>query len=261
MSTELLAIAATIKAAEILADSTKSAAIISGVIGGVGIGVGLFISWMTALHLQRVSRLVDTRKVVYLELVEEYSNMLIGFYGLGYNIRETWEAQRGLIYSFSRALDKAGFVCETATKAEIFKFAKVFKEKYLFIDSEISPIFDILDELNDLDSKHSKIMQRFNDAATSFEIIKRESPNSEKLDNILKYFDEKLEESKQCLPLITAKEAEFKAKKALIHDLILEFTEALNDMVFPITHLLRKELGAKTDIILDKKLHLDYKNM
>ncbi|MCR6567045.1 hypothetical protein [Acinetobacter baumannii] len=52
----------TIKAAQIQADY----ALISASIGAVGIILGILISWYTALHLQKVARLAETRRDVYL---------------------------------------------------------------------------------------------------------------------------------------------------------------------------------------------------
>ncbi|EPF6740910.1 hypothetical protein NPI17_002817, partial [Acinetobacter baumannii] len=62
----------TIKAAQIQADY----ALISASIGAVGIILGILISWYTALHLQKVVRLAETRRDVYLELIEHYSFMV-----------------------------------------------------------------------------------------------------------------------------------------------------------------------------------------
>ncbi|MDC4699695.1 hypothetical protein OHV78_15630 [Acinetobacter baumannii] len=66
----------TIKAAQIQADY----ALISASIGAVGIILGILISWYTALHLQKVARLAETRRDVYLELIEHYSFMVNGFF-------------------------------------------------------------------------------------------------------------------------------------------------------------------------------------
>lgn len=68
-------IEATIKAAQIQANY----ALISAFIGAVGIILGILISWYTALHLQKVARLAETRRDVYLELIEHYSFMVNGF--------------------------------------------------------------------------------------------------------------------------------------------------------------------------------------
>lgn len=257
MLEEMLAAQATIKAAELQAEATMWAA----AIGGSGIVIGLLISWWTALHLQKVARIAETRRNVYLELVEAYSNMVSGFYTIGFDIEKNWKLQTTLILNFSKAIDKTTFVCKTETKSEIYKLLKIFKEKYLLINGEMNSVLETLGELNDLTSRHEQIMSRFDEALATLEIIKREGRDDEKTNHILKYFDEKTDESELCIPLITEKAKELDAKKTPMQLSIVEFVDELNDLILPITHMLRKELGAKTDVSLDLKLHLSAKEI
>ncbi|EPJ3578508.1 hypothetical protein LJD50_003610, partial [Acinetobacter baumannii] len=74
MSEEIISAIATIKGAQIQAYYT----LIASCVGAVGIVVGIILSWYTALHLQKVSRLAETRKTVYLEFAEAYSKLIAG---------------------------------------------------------------------------------------------------------------------------------------------------------------------------------------
>ena len=252
MLEEMLTAQATIQAAEIQAKATLTAAIY----GGIAIAFGLIITWWTALHLQKVARIAETRRNVYLELVEAYSNMGSGFYTIGFDIEKNWKLQTTLILNFSKAIDKTTFVCKTETKSEIYKLLKIFKEKYLLINGEMNSVLETLGELNDLTSRHEQIMSRFDEASAKLEIIKREGHDDEKINHILKYFDEKMDESERCIPLITEKAKELDAKKTPMQLSIVKFVDELNDLILPISHMLRKELGAKTDVDLDLKVHL-----
>lgn len=257
MPDEILTTQAIIRAAELQAEAT----VFAGLIGAVAIVCGLILSWRTALHLQRVSRLAETKRDVYLDLVQAYSEMITGFQMLGSEIEKNWISQKVLILNFSKMVDKVSFICETETKNEIFNFLELFKEKYLVVENQIEPILKVSEELGSLVSQHKIIMERFDNAARVLETIKIENRNPDKIENILKYFDEKLLEADRCLPLLTQKEIEFNSMRKPAHDLITSFVHDLGDMVLPITRRLRKELGAKTNIILDDKLHLRIRDM
>jgi hypothetical protein len=245
-----MAIAATIQAAEIQASATKIAAIY----GGLALGVGVFASWLTSLHLQKVARLAETRRDVYLELVESYSLMITGFQLLLSDLEKHWEAQQTLILNFSKAVDKTAFICETKTKEEILNFLENFGEKIQELHAEINPLIVRKGEIDNLFNRHSRAMELFNNAAMEMERIKIHGDGEDRIPHISKYFDEKLEESAVCIKNMNEIADDIKTKSASIKPLLTTLINESNANANLIVHLLRKELGAKTDIELDKKL-------
>ncbi|BFM87750.1 hypothetical protein JUNP586_2192 [Acinetobacter baumannii] len=110
---------ATIKAAQIQANY----ALISASIGAVGIILGILISWYTALHLQKVARLAETRRDVYLELIEHYSFMVNGFSKFLLD-SHSWTFFFENITKFCITVDKAAFISTTETKKNFMSFLK-----------------------------------------------------------------------------------------------------------------------------------------
>lgn len=255
MIEEMITAQATIEAAEI----QKWGTIWAALIGGLGIILGLLISWYTALHIQKVNRIADTRRGVYLDMVGAYSDMIAGFHLLLLDFDKNWPNQIHAIMDFSNKVDKAAFVCETETKEKIFEFLKSFEDTYLKLQNEVKPLKELIDDLNSLSNKHAEIMLNFQEAQKVLEKIKIEDRDNQKIQNILNYFDEKLKEGEKYLLLITQKENEVNEKIKSSHIFITSLVNNLNDRVLPISHLLRNELGAKTNIELDMKIHKEIK--
>lgn len=205
------------------------------------------------MHFQKVARLAETRKNVYLELVEAYSNMFSAFHLLLSDIKNNWPILIKSILDFGKEVDKTMFVCETKTKVEILRFLDVFKEAIESFHEEMVDVRELADELDSLSKEHDEIMQRFAEASNTLHKIKIEEPNSDKIESIFKYFDEQLKRSKEHIPLIVQKENELIARVKVMQPYITKLTDNLNKNILPISHLLRAELGAKTDIQLDIK--------
>lgn len=255
MLEKMLAAQATIKAAELQAEATMWAA----AIGGVAIVFGLLFSWRTALHLQRVARLAETRKNVYLDMVGAYSDMITGFHTLLLEFEKNWPNQIHAIMEFSKKVDVATFVCETETKEKIFEFLKSFENTFLYLQNEMTPLKELIDELNSLSNRHKEIISNFEEAAKALEKIKIENRDPQKIQNILDYVEEQMRDGSKYVPLIAQKEGEVKEKINSVYPFIKKLADDLNDRVLPITHLLREELGAKTNIKLDVKIHEEIK--
>lgn len=249
-----MTIAASIQAAEIQAAATFNATITAAIIGAIGIGGGVVASWFTALHLQKVARLSETRKVVYLELVESYSLMITGFQFLLSELDKHWETQQTLILNFSKAVDKATFICETETKAEILEFLEHFGEKIRILQSEINPLIARKEEINSLFNAHSRAMELFNNAVMEIERIKIHGDGEDRIPHIYKYFDEKLVEGEEHINNMKEIAEDIKSKSVSIKPLLTTLINESNANANLIVHMLRKELGAKTNVELDKKL-------
>jgi len=255
MLEEMLTAQATIQAAEI----QKWGSIWAAFIGGAALALGVWFSWRTSLHLQTVARLAETRKNVYLDLVGSYSDMITGFHTLLLDFNKKWPLQVDAIMSFGKKADIASFICETETKADIFEFLKSFQPIYFDFFSDMKPIQKLSEELDDLVKRHDEIMSRFDDAWNILQKIKIEEPDNQKIKNILDYIDTQLKYGDEQILLITQKENELIQEKKVAQACIEELIQKLNESVLPITHLLRKELGAKTNIELDTRIHKEIK--
>lgn len=247
MNYELLAIQATVKAAELQAEATVWAA----VVGGIAIGMGLFISWFTALHIQKVNRLTEIRRDVYLDLVDSYSDMVTGFHTLLLDFDKNWPNQINSIMKVSKNIDKASFVCETITKAKIFEFIKLFNATYLNLKDVVKPIIKNMEELNKLKNKYNEIYLRKSNAHSELDKINMEGLDPLKIEHIINYLKEQSDREKSIIPLISSKEHQLRLLIIAIQPFISNIIDELNEEVIPISHLLRKELGAKTNVNLD----------
>ncbi len=254
MIDEMNAVKATIVAAEI----QKMGTIWAAIIGGCALAGSVFASWRTALHLQKVARLAETRKNVYLHLAESYSELTTSLYLLLFNIPKNIPKYHQALIQFGREIDKTIFICETETKEEIFKFLKLFEEKINSIAVEVEELKDIAEEVQTLSERHKKYMDRFEEASNVLERIKIEGGITSKVELILKYFDEQLKLSEECIILIEQKESELDIKIDNFKPKLDLLTNTLNSEVLNITHLLRKELGARTDVNLDKMISSEF---
>lgn len=255
MIEEILTAQATIQAAEI----QKWGNIWAALLGGAAIGLGVLASWYTSLRLQRDDRLIETKRDVYLELVESYSNIVLELQMTPSDVIKRYPKLEESFLNFSVRADKAIFICQTNTKKEIVSFLKDFAETSNSILVKILGVRDLAKDLEDLSSQHEKIMKRFNDAVDVLEGIKMEDPGSEKIPTILEYFQSQIDLSKKHMPLITQKEAELKENLDELHLYIENLISSMADQVAPVVHLLRKELGTTTDIELDLKINSQFK--
>lgn len=250
-----MAIAATIRAAEIQASATKIAA----VYGGLALGAGVFASWLTSLHLQKVARLAETRRDIYLELVASYSNMINGFFILPSDVGNRWHEQEKLVLKFSHSMDKAIFICDTSTKEQLFEFILFFQAKYKSIHDEIMPIMVEIGKLNLLKENHIKIMQGFDFSVSEIEKMQIEGIDEIKIGNTLNFMKDKLAKGEDIEKQLESQNESIWEMIDPLKTNIVSMTEELNTSAVPIVRLLRKELGAKTDIQLEDKIIQKYK--
>lgn len=242
---------ATIKAAEIQRDG----AVYSALIGGLALGVGVFASWRTALHLQRVARLMETRKDVYLSLAASYSEMVTEIYLVMHDIKNNVPKVTQAIINFSKNVDKAIFICETDTKVEIVNFLKVFEVFCEALRADLNELSRLANELDDLSNQSDMLIKKFNDAMRVYDEVWMENPKSERVPNILNYTDAQLKRNNENIELIVKKEDELNHCKKTTEPHIDELVKELNSKVVIVTYKLRRELGAETDINLDTEIN------
>jgi hypothetical protein len=247
-----MAIAATVRAAEIQAKAT----ILAAGIGALGIAAGIWFSWRTALSLQKKERITEIKKDVYLELTEAYSSLISELVLVS---NGKWTAFIDALMLFSKKVDKAQFICEPENKETLLKFSRFLFETIKDFAPEIQEFIEFKEELDDLLKKHEKIMGRFEDASNALEKIKIENPNQQQIDNILEYFNEQVGYSKELLPQITVKENEVNEAKKILDSKVHLIVDKLNEQALPVSQFLREELGSKNNIQLDFEIYSKYK--
>lgn len=247
----IITVAATIQAAEIQAEAT----IKSACIGATGICVGVIISWCTALHLQKVARLTEVKSVVYLEMIESYSNMTMGMTAVLFDSFEKWANHQNLIANFNSSLEKVRFICETETKVKITNSFSIFWEVYNNIDELVPPIRKIREDIINRKARKNEITTLFGEKFHHFEELKKADPNNSELNNILKSMNRLIEELEEVERELKNDEDILREKSVITQIKINETIKNLNLKFLPIIHLLRKEIGAKTDVQKDLFLY------
>ncbi|XYS40617.1 hypothetical protein ACSUAE_11240 [Acinetobacter baumannii] len=179
---------ATIKAAQIQANY----ALISAFIGAVGIILGILISWYTALHLQKVARLAETRRDVYLELIEHYSFMVNGFSKFLLD-SHSWTFFFENITKFCITVDKAAFISTTETKKELYEFLESFNDNLNRRIQSVNEFMEAVEELEQLKIKRKNLTEIFNKKMELLDNLQIQNPRDERIPKILNFIDEKSE--------------------------------------------------------------------
>lgn len=254
MNTEELAANATITAANIQADIAMQAAYLNS----AAIIIGIFISWMTALHVQKVARLAETRRNVYLELIENFSEMHTAFY--------TFINQDApLVHLIEKAnkfgitADKASFVAKTTTKKDIYIFLATFQEKITSVLPYIEDHIAAKENFDILISLHKSTTEAFKSKIKYIEELYLSNSSDTSISRINEILEKNLEESERQMESINQSLNDLNLTQSIAKSKITEFLNSINDLAIPISHKLRSELGAKTDIELDYSIHKENK--
>ncbi|EXI35463.1 hypothetical protein J647_3647 [Acinetobacter baumannii 846928] len=256
MSEEIFSALATIKGAQIQAYYT----LIASCVGAIGIVVGIILSWYTALHLQKVSRLAETRKGVYLEFAEAYSMLLNGLQLIQIEKHKYQNELFSRFSNFSTCLDKIMFVCNTETKKEVVNYINNIMPNIELIMFEIAGYFDLSQKLDALVKDHDESIESLKNLYQKLDELRIENPSDERTDNIFKLIEFKLKESERLIQPIIEKEKEFEEKHEQIAFKIKKITNDLNANIGEVIFMLRKEIGAKTDIHLDQTISVNYQS-
>ncbi|WP_312049205.1 hypothetical protein [Acinetobacter courvalinii] len=254
MNSEQLAASATITAANIQADITMQAAYFNF----AAIVIGIFLSWMTALHIQKVARLAETRRNVYLELMESFSEMHTAFYSFT-NKDDSEETLINKINKFSIIADKASFVAKTSTKRDIYNFLNSFRENSEKLGPFIVDYIEAKDNFNKHISLHSSEIDELNSRIDYLEEIRLNNPDDKRISELMGIIDGKIKVAETKLTAVNEAYEELGLQKAIVKQQIIIFLDSINDLALPISHKLRDELGAKTDIKLDYSIHKSQK--
>ncbi|MEG8138078.1 hypothetical protein DZD37_02920, partial [Acinetobacter baumannii] len=125
---------------------------------------------------------------------------------------------------------------------------------------EIASYFDSSQSLEVLVKDHQESLESLDRFYLKLDELHIDNPEDERSKNIFKLIDFKLKQSERLIQPISEKEKELEEKHEEIAENIKKFTNELNEGVTEVIYLLRKEIGAKTDIHLDKKLSINYQS-
>lgn len=255
-----MTIAATIQAAEIQANATSKATVIAACIGGFSIFLGVIASWYTALHLQKVARLSETRKEVYLEFFETYTFMTSEIKLMLDKLNEKWPDFNKCVFSLNNKMNKVLFICETKNKESLYIYSVLLVEKINEFVNEIKPLADLkiehsrlLEDLNQLKiQEHEIVLKNERTKFNGDNQIREKNEN-----DYLNVLQEKIVDLESSIIQIASRLNSLQIGK---REYINQLVKTLNEGFMPLSHKLRTELGAKTDIELDHKIYSKYAN-
>lgn len=250
-----MAVVATVQAAEIQADATFNSAVIAAIIGGIGIGLGVIASWYTALHLQKMARIKEIRSVVYLELMDSQAEMVTALTSLMLEPMEKWTNIQRLLFRFTEKLEKVGFICETETKVEIAKSFKYIVQAVMEIDELVVPIRKLRNEGKEYQAKYDQLVTFFNVDIEQLKTLKSQDPNNSKIGDLVISLTSQQEKSETLSEELNKVKSKLETEQIETQKKINYVMDTLKINFLPIMHLLRNELGLKTNVELDKAMH------
>lgn len=257
MNPELLSAAATIQGAHIQAKATYLAAFW----GAFGLISSIFITWFYTQHLQKKARVAETRRVVYLELVEAYSKMITGFQYIPSYPQNYIEYITNRIDIFSASLEKAMFICATETKEEIFYFYKIYIPKGNKAIMLIQKVIKSFNRLNIKKKQNENQIEGLNLLYSKLEELKIESPNDLRIENISDLIKIKKECIKKNTLRLRKAEEIYKCRRENTEERLKPIIHEINDKAINIMYLLRQEIDIKTNRKLDKEINEKMKSL
>lgn len=248
---EILNASTAIKAATIQADATIEAAWWAA----GGIIVGLIASWRTGLSLQKKSRVAEIRREIYVEVVAAYSRMNCVIASMCIEPKTALNRLLDAVEQFTVSIDKAMFVCETTTKAEIVNFYHIFIPVLAKIYENLEKIIDKYDDLEFEKTSHDKVIEQLSVMWDKLDEFSIDNSINEKIKNALDLIDSKIDRSNLIIERIkTAENLFIEERKAINYELHDLFSQ-LNDKALDVMYSLRLEIGIKNNKPLDKILN------
>lgn len=254
---EILSASSAIQAAHIQADATIQAAWWAA----GGIVLGLIVSWLTSLTLQKNSRVAETRREIYVEAVAAYSKLTSVMASIHIDPKTAFSRYLEAVEHFALTLDKAMFVCETTTKSKIVDFYEVFIPTIETISLNLGMLVEKYDDLEFEKNSHEQIMDQLSKIWEKLDDFSIENPLHEKIQNTLDLINSKIAKSALIVERIEEAETAFIEERKNIIDNFNTLYIQLNDQALDAMYLLRQEIGIKNNITLDKILNERLKNI
>ncbi|RDF55705.1 hypothetical protein DWA04_21100, partial [Acinetobacter baumannii] len=148
---------------------------------------------------QKVSRLAETRKTVYLEFAEAYSKLIAGLQLIQIEKHKYQSELFSSFSNFSTCTDKVMFVCNTKTKKEVVCYLNNILPKIELIIFEIASYFDLSQSLEVLVKDHQESLESLDRFYLKLDELHIDNPEDERSKNIFKLIDFKLKQSERLI--------------------------------------------------------------
>lgn len=238
---DLTIVTATIRAAEIQAAATMSAAYY----GAVGIALGLLVSWITALSLQNSARIRDTKRDVYLEYFDTYSSMIMGLSSILLSPPDEWGSRVSQLKVFSEKIDKVCLICNSDTDTAFGKAIPVFINVIEQIDHELANLRSHYYILGKAQEEYNMLVNDFNIDLEKLEGLKAQGNYSLEFSILSVTLYKKIGISEKKFTKLEELKKIMRDNKILTQVSINQSIKNLNIAFKPVINLLRKEIGIK----------------
>lgn len=232
------------------------ATIFAALIAAVGLGLGIYASWKTSLELQRKDKIYETRREIYTDFIESYTEMLNILYGAISSpdeLKDRISYCREATTNFNKSLDKILFVCETKNKRELVVFIGLFLPKLTYFMEDLTNYFNQLFKRKELEEDY---VETFN----KYRVLMNKLEQEENLQEAQKH---KLDSDiGHLLNIILEKETNLQIFNFEIKNLVKELRNEFNilnessqENFLNVMHLLRQEIGIESDVQLEEELN------
>lgn len=231
------------------------ATIFAALIAAVGLGLGIYASWKTSLHLQKNDKIFETRREIYTGLIEFHTvmmNILYGAIASPDEVKSRVSYCREAIINFNKFLDKTLFICETKNKKELVVFISFFYPKMTFFMEELTKYFNNLIKQEQLEEDYLKYYDKYQEIMERLHEGNLTDEQKEKLDSDFGHYMNILLEKDLSIQMIKIDNKNW--AKILKNDFYL-ISDSTQEKFLNVIHLLRQEIGIETDIELDKNLN------
>lgn len=239
------------QAAQIQADATVWAAICST----IAIIVGLFISYLTAKHIQRNTTIDELRRETYLNTVESYSRFMATLFLISADPKKISTDFLHKSENFSASIDKAMLVCSTNTKEKIVEFQEIFFQEYEPLKDRISGVLEASDDCDLAYGSHSSILAELEPIKVHLISLQVEDPAHEKIENALRLIDDKLKFANNYHVDALKKGELLKEKYRELNIGLGLFEKKVRPKALEVMYSFRQEIGIPTDKSLDRELN------
>lgn len=119
----LISAAAAIQAAQIQANYTLLAAVVSSIIGAIGIIYAAWYAWQSGIKLHQHNNIIEAKREVYLDVIARYNQLVSEIQFVNIFPEKIFEILLNNNRDFFIAIEKVKLICDTPNKKIIDTFA------------------------------------------------------------------------------------------------------------------------------------------
>lgn len=238
---DLITAVATIQGAQIQANYTLWAALLSSLIGALGIVIAAWYAFKSGLETQVKNHLLESRRSIYLDFITRSSD-LVNCGGLIQVHPETfYEELYKIGNAFDSSIQQVLLIAETKNQEKIYNF-------YGVCNSAFSSYIDAVNKYRSLESNKEKFENIYYQIIQALKSFNEAIEENDTISNNDFKILESINENFRSLKKFHEESTETKEKlKQLSDDLIFNTKVAASEVAIA----LRNELGISTDISLE----------